>query len=394
MIITQRWLGTATAMLLVATMISTVPSGAHAAPASDVTIAVEHRLLEEASVTAGQGARAAGLADTRVTVTRRDGRAWAFGTAVLVAPQEEGLYPSGWIFVARHQRGDWQVAFEGEATFAELTAAAPASVVPRQEMAALTAPGTLAANGDFRTGMRLPFTVGQSWTLRGGPHGWSGSPRPFSSIDLQGGDQRVLAVRAGTAYTMCKGWIRVIHDRGYATDYYHLWNNINVDGASVSAGTYLGDTGTDITCGGSASSRHVHLGLRQNSAYVAIATHNLGKWVPREGSTAYEGSALHGSKRVYVGGALYNYGALGFTQGIVDSNGGTSISRRSGPGTGYGVVGSLADGATASIACSSNGTSLTGRWGASTLWNKLTDGTWVPDAYLYTGSASQVNGSC
>ena len=129
MIITQRWLGTATAMLLVATMISTVPSGAHAAPANDVTIAVQHRLLEEAAVAAGQGARAAGLADTRVTVTRRDGRAWAFGTAVLVAPQEEGLYPSGWIFVARHQRGDWQVAFEGEATFAELTAAAPASVV-------------------------------------------------------------------------------------------------------------------------------------------------------------------------------------------------------------------------------------------------------------------------
>lgn len=54
MIITQRWLGTATAMLLVATMISTVPSGAHAAPANDVTIAVQHRLLEEAAVAAGQ----------------------------------------------------------------------------------------------------------------------------------------------------------------------------------------------------------------------------------------------------------------------------------------------------------------------------------------------------
>ncbi|MET7372634.1 hypothetical protein [Micromonospora arida] len=155
-----------------------------------------------------------------------------------------------------------------------------------------------------------------------------------------------------------------------------------------------GNTGTDITCGGSASSRHVHLGLRQNSAYVAVATHNLGKWVPREGSTAYEGYTLHGSKRVNVKGTLYNYGVLGFTEGIVDSNGGTSVSRRSGPGTGYGVVGSIADGATAAVACSSNGTSHTGRWGTTTLWNRLTDGTWIPDAYQYTGSANPVNGWC
>ncbi|WCN79499.1 peptidase M23 [Micromonospora sp. LH3U1] len=394
MISTRRWLGRATTILLVATLASTVSSGAHAAPASDVTTAVRHKLLEEAAVAADQGIRTAGLADTRVTVTRRDSRAWAFGTAVLVAPQEEGLYPSGWIFVARQQRGGWQVAFEGEANFAELAAAAPASVVAQRERDAFTAPITTAANGDFRTGMRLPFALGQSWTLRGGPHGWSGSPRPFSSIDLFGGDERVLTTRAGTAYTMCKGWIRVIHDRGYATDYYHLWNNINVDGTSVGAGAYLGNTGTDITCGGSASSRHVHLGFRQNSAYVAIATHNLGKWVPREGSTAYEGSALHGSKRVNVGGALYNYGALGFTEGIIDSNGGTSVSRRSGPGTGYGVVGSIADGATAAVACSANGTTHTGRWGTTALWNRLTDGTWIPDAYHYTGAASQVNGWC
>ncbi|MGW0432040.1 peptidase M23 [Micromonospora sp. NPDC003197] len=394
MISTERWLGAATTLVLSATMMSIAPSGAHAAPANDVTTAVQHKLLEEAAVAADWGIRTASLADTRVTVTRRDGGAWAFGTAVLVAPHEEGRYPSGWIFVARQQRGDWQVAFEGEANFTELASAAPASVVAQRERDAFTAPSTLAANGDFRTGMRLPFALGASWTLRGGPHGWSGSPRPFSSIDLFGGDERVLAVRAGTAYTMCKGWIRVVHDRGYATDYYHLWNNINVDGASVAAGTYLGDTGTDITCGGSASSRHVHLGLRQNSAYVAIATHNLGKWVPREGSVAYEGYALHGSTRRNVRGTLYNYGALGFTEGIIDSNGGTSISRRSGPGTGYGVVGSIADGATAAVACSANGTSHTGRWGTTALWNKLTDGTWIPDAYHYTGAANPVNGWC
>jgi LasA protease len=394
MIRTRRWFGAATAILLGATLTGFAPSAAHAAPVHDVTTAVQDKLLQEAAVAAEPGMRTAGLDDTRVTVTRRDGRSWAFGTAVLVSPQEGDAHPSGWLFVARQQRGGWQVAFEGEAEFAELASAAPASVVAEQERAAFTTTGTMSANGDYRTGMRLPFALGESWILRGGPHGWSGSPRPFSSIDLYGGDERVLAVRAGTAYTMCKGWIRVIHDRGYATDYYHLWNNISVDGASVSAGTFLGNTGTDITCGGSASSRHVHLGLRQNSAYIAIATHALGKWVPREGSVAYEGYALHGSTRRNVKATLYNYGALGFTEGIVDSFGGTSVSRRSGPGTGYEVVGTIADGATAAIACSSNGTTHTGRYGTTALWNKLTDGTWIPDAYHYTGAASPVNGWC
>ncbi|HEY0700493.1 MAG TPA: peptidase M23, partial [Micromonospora sp.] len=221
-----------------------------------------------------------------------------------------------------------------------------------------------------------------------------GSDTPWSSLDLAGGDQRVLAARGGTADTMCRGWIRVIHDRGYATDYYHLWNNINVNGAGVGEGAYLGDTGTDVTCGGSANGRHVHFALRQNSAYVPAAGHNFGKWVPMAGGAAYQGYALHGSAQVNVGGTLYNYGALGFTQGVVDSFGGGSVNKRSGPGTGYAIVGSVADGATVSISCSANGTTHTGRWGATSLWNRLTDGTWVSDAFLWTGVSGAVNGYC
>lgn len=315
---------------------------------------------------------------------------------MIVAPAEEGRYPTGWLFVAHRQRGGWTVAFDGEAGFAALAAAAPGSVVNAAEKQNLTTsgPGLLYANGDYRTGMRLPWATGQAWSFNGGPHGWAGSERPFSSLDLSGGDQRVLAASAGTAYTMCKGWIRVVHGRGYSTDYYHLWNNINVNGASVAAGAYLGDTGTDVTCGGSANGRHVHFALRQNDAYVPVAGHGLGKWVFMEGGSAYQGYALHGSTRVNVGGSLYNYGALGLTQGIVDTNGGGTVNRRSGPGTGYGVVGSAADGATVSVACSANGTSHAGRWGTTALWNRLTDGTWVSDAYLWTGLNGPTNGWC
>ncbi|MEU8015805.1 hypothetical protein AB0B74_07525 [Micromonospora parva] len=41
-----------------------------------------------------------------------------------------------------------------------------------------------------------------------------------------------------------------------------------------------------------------------------------------------------------------------------------------------------------------NGTTHTGRWGTTDLWNRLTDGTWIPDANHYTGAANPVNGWC
>ncbi|MFG3684948.1 peptidase M23 [Micromonospora sp. NPDC047740] len=387
-------LGVAAASLLGATLLTTSPTAAQAAPSTDVTTAVTAKLLQQASLKTEPALRAADASDTRVHITRRAGQHWAFGTAVVVAPQQEDAYPAGWLFVARAQDRGWQIAFDGEPAFADLAAAAPAAVVSDREKQVFTAVTPMYAGGDYRTGMRLPYGIGQSWYLTGGPHGWGGSESPWSAIDLAGGDQRVLAARGGTAYTMCRGWIRVIHDRGYATDYYHLWNSINVNGAGVGEGAYLGDTGTDVTCGGAASGRHVHFALRQNNAYVPMHGHNLGKWVIIPGGATYQGYALHGSAQVNVGGALYNYGALGFTQGVVDANGGGSVNRRTGPGTGYGIAGSVADGATVSIACSANGTTHSGRWGTTALWNRLTDGTWVSDAYLWTGSSGAVNGYC
>ncbi|MFU8850775.1 peptidase M23 [Micromonospora sp. SL1-18] len=393
--------GRAGVAALAATIVLAAPAAASAAPgataapsAGDVTAAVTARLLDQAANAADPGLRSAGTDDTRVTVTRRGGQAWAFGTAVIVAPHKEGVYPAGWVFVAHRERAGWRVAFDGEAAFAALAESAPANVVSPQERDVFTGVQPTYAGGDYRTGMRLPYGLGQSWYFTGGPHGWGGNDTPWSSIDLSGGDQRVLAARGGTAYTMCTGWIRVIHDRGYATDYYHLWNSISVNGASVGEGAYLGDTGTDVTCGGAASGRHVHFALRQNNAYVPMVGHNLGKWVIWSGSATYQGYALHGSAQVNVGGALYNYGALGLNQGIIDANGGGTVNRRSGPGTGYGVVGSVADGATVTVACSANGTTHSGRWGTTSLWNKLTDGTWASDAYMWTGSAGAISGWC
>ncbi len=376
--------------LVAAALLTTqaVAGAAPAAPVPDLTSAVTARMHTESS-----GLTAAAAVTPRVNVTKQDNQ-WAFGTAVLATAPETDEHPEGWLFLAHRDGAEWKVALEGEPVFADLAAAAP--VVSDAERTLLTAQGgsTTMGPGDWRTGMALPYAVGQSWGMPGGPHGWSGAAAPWSSLDLAGGDQVVRAARGGTAYTMCTGWIRVIHDRGYSTDYYHLWNSINVNGLAVGQGAVLGNTGTDVTCGGAASGRHVHFALRQNSAYVGIGNHDIGKWVMQSAGAAYQGSALHGSARVNVGGALYNHGPLGFTQAVMDANGSGVVNKRTGPGTGYGLAGSVGDGATVTVACSANGTSHTGRWGTSSLWNRLTDGTWVSDAYMWTGLSVPVNGYC
>ena len=339
---------------------------------------------------AGQQGIQADESRARVTITRHHGT-WAFGTAVLVAPHQKGAYPHGWLFVARRDRDQWRIGFEGETEFASLARRAPVISAPERRVLAHAAPQAADAT-DRRTGMRLPYAVGQSWRFTGGPHEMSGPPR--SSIDLAGGDLKVLAARAGTAYTMCKGWIRVVHDRGYATDYYHLWNAIPADGTPVAEGAFLGDAGTDVTCGGSATGRHVHFSLRRHGDYIPIAGHNLSTWVFYEGAKSYEGYALHGSTRVNVGGTLRNNGALALDQGIVDTNGPGTLRRRAGPGTNYEIIGQLPDGAVIRIACSANGTTHTGRYGASRLWHQLTDGGWVSGAYVWTGVDGPVTRWC
>ncbi|NYI05530.1 peptidoglycan DD-metalloendopeptidase family protein [Allostreptomyces psammosilenae] len=406
-----RRIGAAAALLTLVGALSLGAPGGVAAderPAPTLTDAVTERLLERGG--AAVGTAAAG--DTpRVAVTRSAGD-WAFGTAVLATEPGSDRMPHGWLFLAERTRGEWRVALEGEEGFAEISGRSP--LVGDRERPLFAQQGGAQqggaqqagaqqdgsgevgayANGDMRTGMALPTTVGADTVMTSGPHGWSGSAAPWSSLDFAGGDEVVRAARQGTAYTMCRGWVRVVHDRGYTTDYYHLWSNISANGTWVGAGAFLGYTGTDVTCGGAAYGRHVHFGLMQNGSYVGLAGHNLGKWVIENGAAAYQGSALHGSRRVYAGGALYNYGALGLTQGVVDTGGGTSVNRRTGPGTGYPVAGSAADGATVSVACSANGTAHTGRYGTTSLWNRLTDGTWVSDAYLWTGVNGPVNGWC
>ncbi|WP_176984780.1 M23 family metallopeptidase [Asanoa ishikariensis] len=332
--------------------------------------------------------------EPQVNIASRTTKTWGFGTAVLVAKETAGAYPEGWLFIAHRDKNGWTAALEGEPAFATLAGKSP--ILSSAERQAFGVDRRAEKSLDKRTGLRLPYANGQAWLLTGGPHRMSNTVR--SSIDLSGGDGRVLAARAGLAYTMCSsgtGWLRVIHDRGWATDYYHLSGNIKASGKKVADGEFLGNIGNDVSCGGSSTGAHVHFSLRYSNKYVAIDGTAIGKWVIEENKALYDGFALHGSTRAEIGGELYNYGRLGFRQGIVDTNGGGSTIHRSGPGESYSQVGETADGETIDIVCSKRGTTHVGRNGFTTnLWSKLKDGGYISDAFLWTGRSDPVNGWC
>ena len=180
-----------------------ITGGLLVAPA--VATAAEPRPGVVAEVTARMRAEAFDMTATattpRVTVRRQDDR-WAFGTAVLATAPESDAMPEGWLFVAHRDGARWEVALEGEPACAELSAEAPLVTDAERPLLSTqdgTQPGA-AAGGDGRTGMALPYAVGQTWGMPGGPHGWGGQAPPWSSLDLSAPSK--MAPRSGPASTL------------------------------------------------------------------------------------------------------------------------------------------------------------------------------------------------
>ncbi|MGV9563320.1 SH3 domain-containing protein [Streptomyces sp. NPDC003480] len=73
---------------------------------------------------------------------------------------------------------------------------------------------------------------------------------------------------------------------------------------------------------------------------------------------------------------------------------GVQLRVRSGPGTGYGVVRTLPEGAKVPIYCQTPGTTVTGPYGTSNIWDSIDDGEYVADAYVHTGSDGYVTSRC
>ncbi|MFD4556902.1 SH3 domain-containing protein [Streptomyces sp. NPDC058469] len=70
------------------------------------------------------------------------------------------------------------------------------------------------------------------------------------------------------------------------------------------------------------------------------------------------------------------------------------LNIRSGPGTSYGIVGSLPGGSRVPIYCQTPGTTVTGTYGTSNIWDNISSGEFISDAYVNTGSDGYVASRC
>ncbi|MBB6418707.1 SH3 domain-containing protein [Streptomyces sp. AK010] len=73
---------------------------------------------------------------------------------------------------------------------------------------------------------------------------------------------------------------------------------------------------------------------------------------------------------------------------------GVRLNVRSGPGTGYALVRVLPEGARVTIFCQRPGTTVTGPYGTTNIWDNIDDGEYVSDAYVQTGSDGYVRPRC
>jgi hypothetical protein len=150
-------------------------------------------------------------------------------------------------------------------------------------------------------------------------------------------------------------------------------------GQRVAQGERIGTVGTT----GGSSGPHLHYELRRNGVVLRPVFN---------GATAF----FYGTKN-YVsqncgssGGGSSGSGTA--VTGRVRTSG-APLTVRSGPGTGYGAVGSVANGQPVRITCQRRGQTVNGTYGTSSLWDWIGTG-YVSDAYVLTGSDGQVAPTC
>lgn len=234
--------------------------------------------------------------------------------------------------------------------------------------AVVATPGQATAAPAFE----LPFPCGQVW---------SGQTRtdhsPANAVDFNrtndDGDPVVAAASGTVSRVANEGsvsygrWIEINHGGGYTTRYAHLSSQRVSVNQSVSRGQQIGNVGST----GGSSGPHLHYEARLNGTAIK--------------------AVFHGVQAYYWGTKSYTSQNCGVT-GTVNTSG-AALTVRSGPGTGYAAVGSVADGAKVSIGCQRRGESITGTYGTTDLWDHIGSG-YVSDAYVYTGADGQVAPTC
>jgi len=73
---------------------------------------------------------------------------------------------------------------------------------------------------------------------------------------------------------------------------------------------------------------------------------------------------------------------------------GFQLNVRSGPGTNYAIVRVLPLNARVPINCQTSGTTVSGYYGTTNVWDNIGSGEFVSDAYVLTGSDGYVSPRC
>jgi hypothetical protein len=242
------------------------------------------------------------------------------------------------------------------------------------------------SNVDGLTGaptFQLPFPCGQVW---------AGQTRtnhsPANSVDFNRADDigdKVVAASAGTitrvaneGSTSYGRWVEIDHGNGYRTRYAHLNTQSVSIGQNVSKGQQVGTVGST----GGSTGPHLHYELRHNGVAIRPVFDNA--------TALFFGTRNYTSKNTCSSGGTGG-GTTGVT-GTVNTSG-IALTVRSTASTSGAAVGSVADGAKVNITCQKNGTSVTGTYGTSTLWDFIGTG-YVADAYVSTGADGQVAPTC
>jgi biotin carboxyl carrier protein len=212
---------------------------------------------------------------------------------------------------------------------------------------------------------------------------WSGQTRsdhsPPNAVDLNRTNDDGDAVTAAAAGTVDRVenlgstsyglWIEIDHGSTWKTRYAHLSGEFVSVGQSVSAGQQIGTVGTS----GGSTGPHLHFEERNNGVDVKIT--------------------FNGAQITYFGTGNYtSHNSCVGPSGTVNTAG-IALNVRTGPSTSNAAIGSVPDGGTVFLTCFKRGTTVTGTFGTSNIWDKVGSG-YVSDTYVNTGSDSPVVPAC